>query len=87
MTWPDDVPAGALAVTVLRPTGAFAEMLRRTGSELLVLPVSNVTATPSPETLTAVTSVKFVPRIVAFRLVPAVPCEGDIELMEGGTRD
>jgi len=87
MTRPDDVPAGAVSVTVLSPTAASAAMLTRTGNDVLVLPFSMATATPIPDTLTAVTSVKFAPMIAASKPVPAVPREGDIEVIDGGTRD
>jgi hypothetical protein len=62
-------------------------MLTRIGNEVLVRPLSKITETPVPATLTAVTSVKFAPVIVASNVVPVVPREGDIEVMEGGTRD
>jgi hypothetical protein len=87
-TWlDDDVPAGAVTITLLCPIAASVAMPMRTVKAVSVLPLNMVTETPVPDTSTAVASVKCPPNIVASNVVPAVPREGVKDVIEGGNRD
>jgi hypothetical protein len=80
-------PAGALKVKVRVPVGAAAEMVTKRLSVVVEAFPVNDAVTPVPLKEAPVTLAKFVPVTMTVNDVPTAPAEGNIELIEGGTKD
>src|SRR5947208_7386037 len=78
-----DVPLGVVTVKVRVSVDAPAAIVIVMGRLLAVPPVPIVAVTPLPLKLTAVAPSRFVPMIIAGRLLPALPEDGMIPVMTG----
>src|SRR5437867_258539 len=80
-----DVPAGVVTATVRGTVPAPAAIVIVMGRLLAVPPVPIVAVTPLPLKATAVAPSRFVPVMVAGRLLPAAPEDGVIPVIAGNS--